>query len=283
MIWLGILGALLLLVLLWFCVEQNLLLVRKKQITLERLPREWDGIKLLQISDIHHRELGRENCRIVQKARELQPDYMVITGDLVSRDMQDFSGTASFLRQLRSICPVYLCPGNHELDLSQGVWMELQKVIGASGCHLLLNETVTLSRNPGGAPLYLAGATLASNIYRDENRGFRHLAEYTAADLEQALGQPQGCTLLLAHNPFLLDTYAGWGADLVLCGHVHGGLVRLPLVGGVLSPERRFFPEYDKGLYQKGKTQMYVSGGLGKPRFCNPPEINLLYLNSDQT
>lgn len=283
MIWLGMLGGLLLLVLLWFCVEQNLLLVRKKQITLERLPREWDGIKLLQISDIHHRELGRENCRIVQKARELQPDYMVITGDLISRDMQDFSGTASFLRQLRSICPVYLCPGNHELDLSQGVWMELQKAIGASGCHLLLNETVVLSRNPGGTPLYLAGATLASNIYRDENRGFRNLAEYTAADLEQALGQPQGCTILLAHNPFLLDTYAGWGADLVLCGHVHGGLVRLPLVGGVLSPERRFFPKYDKGWYQKGKTQMYVSGGLGKPRFCNPPEINLLYLNSDQT
>lgn len=283
MIWLEILGALLLLVLPWFCVEQNLLLVRKKRIILERLPREWNGVKLLQISDIHHRELGRENCRIVQKARELQPDYIVITGDLISRDMQDFSGTASFLRQLRNICPVYLCPGNHELDLSQEKWMELRKVIGASGCHLLLNETVTLSRNPGGAPLYLAGATLASNIYRDENRGFRHLAEYTAADLEQALGQPQGCTILLAHNPFLLDSYAGWDADLALCGHVHGGLVRLPLVGGVLSPERRFFPKYDKGLYQKGKTQMYVSGGLGKPRFCNPPEINLLYLNSDQT
>lgn len=283
MIWLGILGALLLLVLIWFCVEQNLLLVRKKQITLERLPREWDGVTLLQISDIHHRKLGRENCRIVQKARELQPDYIVITGDLISRDMQDFSETASFLGQLRSVCPVYLCPGNHELDLSQEKWMELQKVIGASGCRLLLNETVSLSRNPGGAPLYLAGATLASNIYRDENRGFRHLAEYTAADLEQALGQPQGCTILLAHNPFLLDSYAGWGADLALCGHVHGGLVRLPLVGGVLSPERRFFPKYDKGLYQKGKTQMYVSGGLGKPRFCNPPEINLIYLNSDQT
>lgn len=283
MIWLGILGALLLLVLIWFCVEQNLLLVRKKQITLECLPREWNGVTLLQISDIHHRKLGRENCRIVQKARELQPDYIVITGDLISRDMQDFSETASFLGQLRSVCPVYLCPGNHELDLSQEKWMELQKVIGASGCRLLLNETVSLSRNPGGAPLYLAGATLASNIYRDENRGFRHLAEYTAADLEQALGQPQGCTILLAHNPFLLDSYAGWDADLALCGHVHGGLVRLPLVGGVLSPERRFFPKYDKGLYQKGKTQMYVSGGLGKPRFCNPPEINLIYLNSDQT
>lgn len=72
------------------------------------------------------------------------------------------------------------------------------------------------------------------------------------------------------------------GADLVLCGHVHGGLIRLPLAGGLLSPERKFFPKYDKGLYEKAGTKMYVSGGIGKPRFWNPPEINLLYLKSVQ-
>ena len=94
--------------------------------------------------------------------------------------------------------------------------------------------------------------------------------------------EPPGCTILLAHNPLLLDTYAAWGADLVLCGHVHGGLIRLPLAGGLLSPERKFFPKYDKGLYEKAGTKMYVSGGIGKPRFWNPPEINLLYLKSVQ-
>ena len=82
--------------------------------------------------------------------------------------------------------------------------------------------------------------------------------------------------------PLLLDSYAGWGADLVLCGHVHGGLVRLPFLGGVLSPERKFFPKYDKGLYEKDGTKMYVSGGIGKPRLCNPPEINLIHLKSVQ-
>ena len=89
-------------------------------------------------------------------------------------------------------------------------------------------------------------------------------AAYTAADLENDLGRRRGCTVLLAHNPLLLDSYTGWGADLVLCGHVHGGLVRLPFLGGVLSPERRFFPKYDKGLYEKDGTKMYVSGGIGK-------------------
>ena len=88
---------------------------------------------------------------------------------------------------------------------------------------------------------------------------------------------------MLAHNPLLLDSYADWGADLVLCGHMHGGLIRLPFVGGMLSPERRFFPRYDKGLYQKKNTKMYVSGGIGKLRLGNPPEINLLVLRAKNT
>ena len=150
-----------------------------------------------------------------------------------------------------------------------------------AGCHPLRNETVPLEKS-GCSPLYLAGAELAYGIYRDDNRGFRHLQLYTADDLTQALGTRQGCTVLLAHNPLLLDSYAGWGADVVLSGHVHGGMVRLPFVGGVLSPERRFFPKYDKGLYEKGGTKLYVSGGIGKPRLFNPPEINMIYLNSVQ-
>lgn len=146
---------------------------------------------------------------------------------------------------------------------------------------LLQNQTISLEM-PGSVPLYLAGADLAYGVYRDENRKFRNLQPYTAADLENDLGRRRGCTVLLAHNPLLLDSYAGWGADLVLCGHVHGGLVRLPFLGGVLSPERKFFPKYDKGLYEKDGTKMYVSGGIGKPRLCNPPEISVIHLKSVQ-
>lgn len=171
--------------------------------------------------------------------------------------------------------------GNHELDLPPAVWEQLRQTIAQSGCRLLQNQTISLEM-PGSVPLYLAGADLAYGVYRDENRKFRNLQPYTAADLENDLGRRRGCTVLLAHNPLLLDSYAGWGADLVLCGHVHGGLVRLPFLGGVLSPERKFFPKYDKGLYEKDGTKMYVSGGIGKPRLCNPPEINLIHLKSVQ-
>ena len=171
--------------------------------------------------------------------------------------------------------------GNHELDLPPAVWEQLRQTIAQSGCRLLQNQTISLEM-PGSVPLYLAGADLAYGVYRDENRKFRNLQPYTAADLENDLGRRRGCTVLLAHNPLLLDSYTGWGADLVLCGHVHGGLVRLPFLGGVLSPERRFFPKYDKGLYEKDGTKMYVSGGIGKPRLCNPPEISVIHLKSVQ-
>ena len=244
------------LILIWFLIEQHLLLVRCKDITLPHLPPAFAGTTLLQITDLHHREMGKNNCRIVQKAAKFRPDHIVLTGDLISRDMRDFQGIASFLTALSKISPVWICLGNHELDLPPEILEQLRQ--------------------------YLAGADLAYGIYRDENRGFRHLQSYTAADLENDLGHRRGCTVLLAHNPLLLDSYAGWGADLVLCGHVHGGLVRLPFLGGVLSPERKFFPKYDKGLYEKDGTKMYVSGGIGKPRLWNPPEINWIHLNSVQ-
>lgn len=276
-----ILFLLLILLGIWFCIEQHVLRVRKQTLSLEHLPAGWDGVSLLQITDLHHRQMGRGNCRIIRQAQQLQPDVIVLTGDMISRDMQDFHEISSFLQALSKISPTYLCTGNHELDLPPEVQQEFWAMAEQAGCHPLRNETVPLEKS-GCSPLYLAGAELAYGIYRDENRGFRHLQPYTADDLTQALGTRQGCTVLLAHNPLLLDSYAGWGADVVLSGHVHGGMVRLPFVGGVLSPERKFFPKYDKGLYEKGGTKLYVSGGIGKPRLFNPPEINMIYLNSVQ-
>ncbi|WP_299802301.1 metallophosphoesterase [uncultured Ruminococcus sp.] len=270
-----------LLIFIWFLIEQHLLWVHREEITLSHLPPAFDGTSLLQITDLHHREMGKNNCRIVRKAAELHPDHIVLTGDLISRDMRDFHGIASFLTALSKISPVWICVGNHELDLPPAVWEQLRQTIAQSGCRLLQNQTISLEM-PGSVPLYLAGADLAYGVYRDENRKFRNLQPYTAADLENDLGRRRGCTVLLAHNPLLLDSYTGWGADLVLCGHVHGGLVRLPFLGGVLSPERRFFPKYDKGLYEKDGTKMYVSGGIGKPRLCNPPEISVIHLKSVQ-
>ena len=248
----------------WFCIEQHVLRVRKQTLSLEHLPAGWDGVSLLQITDLHHRQMGRGNCRIIRQAQQLQPDVIVLTGDMISRDMRDFHEISSFLQALSKISPTYLCTGNHELDLPPEVQQEFWAMAEQAGCHPLRNETVPLEKS-GCPPLYLAGAELAYGIYRDDNRGFRHLQPYTADDLTQALGIRQGCTVLLAHNPLLLDSYAGWGADVVLSGHVHGGMVRLPFVGGVLSPERRFFRNMTRGCTRKAaQSCMYPAASASR-------------------
>ena len=99
--------------------------------------------------------------------------------------------------------------------------------------------------------------------------------------LTHLLGTCRENTVLLAHNPLWFRSYAKWGAALTLSGHVHGGAVRLPLIGGLLSPERAFFPPYDKGYYTDGRHDMIVSGGLGKLRLFNPPEICLITPKTD--
>ena len=266
-------------VVIWCLIEQHLLVCHREDMQLQELPAEWENTRIVHISDLHHRKMGRDNCRIVQKVWKMHPDYIVITGDLVSRNEKTIDDAVKFVKKLAKLCPVYLCPGNHELDLPPDRLAQLRNGIEAVGGKYLWNTTACLEQPGKTHKIYLSGAALSSRIYRGEDRKFRHLERYTAERLETELKKPKGCTILLAHNPLLLDTYADWGADLVLSGHVHGGIIRLPFLGGILSPERRFFPKYSKGKYTKGKTKMYVSGGIGKLRLWNPPEIVCLTLH----
>lgn len=275
-------AAILLLLVIYICIEQHMLVLRMEDVRLSRLPAQWDGLRVLQISDLHHRKVGRRNCRLLKIAEKQKPDWIVITGDLVSRDFRaekELADVWAFLTGLRKIAPVFLCLGNHELDLIQTErFQPLQRAITETGCQLLDNEKLYFEKN--GARICVAGASLKYGVYRDENGGYRNLQTYTTYQLESAIGKREEFTILLAHNPLMMETYAAWGADLVLSGHVHGGIVRLPGVGGLLSPERRFFPKYNLGFYQNRGTYMYVSGGIGKLRLLNPPEISLLYLKS---
>lgn len=201
----------------WTGIEQNLLLVRRKTIFLKRLPPEFDGFTILQLSDLHKRELGDCNSRIIQQVRLLQPRLVALTGDLISRDCRDFSRTGIFLRELSAACPhVYACLGNHELDLPPAVWETLRHTLSGAGIRLLDNETVEFFRE--GASLFLAGTRLKKRLYKQADGSFRNLESYSAAELTADLGKRKGCTVLLAHNPLAAAAYRDWDADLTLCG-----------------------------------------------------------------
>ncbi len=280
-----IFGGLLFLLLVWFVIEQHILYVPKLEVPLKTLPREWDGLTVMHLSDLHHRHMGKNNCRIVKKIERLRPDVILITGDLVSRDFhreRECRHLQTFLTNLRKVSPVYLSMGNHELELVEnGRYALLAEILEKTDCQMLDDSGISLaSKTPKEEPVYLVGASLHARIYRDENNRFRNLAPYSTHQLCEAVGPHKGFTILMAHNPLFLCIYEKWGADFVLSGHVHGGIIRLPWVGGLLSPDRSFFPAFDKGCYEKNRMLMYVTGGIGKIRLFNPPEMIYFYLKS---
>lgn len=267
---------LLVLFIIYMIIEHMVIALRRQAIHIPELPEKFDGMKILHISDLHHREFGENQRKITDKAAALQPDIIVITGDLVSRDERDFSSVSVFCAELAMIAPVYFSMGNHELDMPQSVQCEYLDMLRKAGVRVLLDEVDVVSQD--GSDLAIAGASLDISVYHGENFSYSSLNPYSASELNDTIGVHERCTILLAHNPLIFDAYVSWGAELVLSGHVHGGAVRLPFIGGLLSPERKFFPRYTKGLYNMGNSQLYVSAGLGKIRLFNPPEICLLTL-----
>lgn len=223
------------------------------------------------ISDLHRRHFGTGQCRLLRKITDLQPELILIAGDLISRNVKDLGETALLLRKLRAIAPVIYAEGNHETDLPPSLYHALCRIVPESGALFLRNSYTHFKGIP------IAGLSLPPAYYRGGKR-FGYCGKYrcTKQTMLELLGKCPENTLLLAHNPLFFPAYAEWGAKLVLSGHMHGGSVRLPGIGGLLSPERCFFPRYDKGCFRQGDTEMIVSGGLGKLRLFNPPEICLL-------
>lgn len=230
------------------------------------------NIKIAHVADLHKRKFGKYNRRICRKIADESPDIILISGDLVSRDCVDFSDAEKFLKKLCGIAPVYMVFGNHESDLSSKYKNELINVVEKSGTVLLNNKTVSIKIK--GRKLNLCGIELEPTVYK-KNGGYHDLDILELPEMYEKLGKkPDGETILIVHNPLFAKVYSQWGADYAVCGHVHGGAVALPFTRiGILSPERRFMPEYTKGVYTLSRMKLLLSGGLGKFRLFNPPEI----------
>ena len=231
-----------------------------------------NGIRIAHISDLHKRSFGKDNSRLIRKITAENPDIILVTGDLVSRDCRSFTNAGKLLRELCSCAPVYVIFGNHESDLPPERQNCIADTIKSAGAVLLNNSTETLRIRD--RQINLCGLALHTAVYK-VNGGYSNLEKVTNDIIVSAIGEkPQGETILLVHNPLFAKEYADWGADYAVSGHVHGGAVRIPFTGiGLLSPERRFLPKYTKGVYQIGKMKLLLSEGLGKLRLFNPLEI----------
>ena len=257
-------------------------------ISSSNLPKSFDGFRILQISDLHDKEFGEKNSRLLKSIKKENPDIIVATGDIVnSTDTPEgFASSVSFMTEIASDYDVYYVDGNHETamdNINSEYYENWIAAIKDSGVIVLDNESTQIKKH--GETINIHGLWFNGRYYN--NMGDENAEKYylELEHVEKLIGSSSdGFDILLTHNPIYFDVYEKWGAELILTGHMHGGVIRIPFKGGLISPERVYWPEYDAGEFQKNASVMIVNRGLGNAgsgyRFLNWPDISVITLSS---
>lgn len=241
--------------------------VTRLELGLEGLPEGFDGFRIVQLSDLHGSRFGEGNARLIEKVRAEEPELIALTGDFLDegKTERELPELEALVRELAAIAPVYFVSGNH--DWASGEAYTLFETLEAAGAVCLRNEYLRLER--GGDSIVLAGV--------DDPNGPAEMPEPDEFVAQLRKEAPEDFVLLLAHRAYWAEKYPGLDVDLILCGHTHGGVVRLPFVGGLAASNMGLFPEYDAGLFELPGYTLFISRGLGNsvplPRFLNTPEI----------
>ena len=258
-----------------FVYWQNFTLqVEPVELFFESLPPQFDGLRVAELSDLHGRSFGKNNVHLLRTLQKARPDMICICGDLFD-EKTDLTMLEPLLTGLTDIAPVYYVTGNHEWQVKN--LREILQKMRAWGVTVLENEGRVLSR--GGAEMVVAGVHDPCGPYDMK----------TPAALVRELRSAQGndFILMLSHRNDELAMWSQLGVQLVLSGHCHGGVVRLPFVGGVFGTRRELFPEYDAGVYRQDGTTLFVSRGLGYTnvhfRLFNRPHVPIMILRSGKT
>lgn len=223
----------------------------------------------LVIADLHGFTYGKENKRLLEEMRRLNPDIIFIPGDmLVSKYSETYETALKTLKEFVKIAPVYYSYGNHESRLrdperiNHPLFQKYMSQVKEAGITVM--ETGSREIFMGGNRVQLSALELELDYYEkgrivplEEN----YLKERLPDRREDLF------RILLAHNPAYAEEYIRWGADVTFCGHNHGGLVRIPGIGSVISPQLTWFPKYDAGRFQVGDRSVIVSRGMGTHTF----------------
>ena len=243
--------------------------ISRYEVKSQKLPESFDGFKIVQLSDLHGAEFGEDGMELVEKVKELEPDMIALTGDFVT-DEGDLAAVEKLAARLVKLCPVYFISGNHEFG--SGLAVKVRNILERAGVKYLSNEYLTISR---GEDEILLGGVEDPLAYADM---------LSPDELAQKMNDaaPDAFKILLGHRNYWMTEYPELPVDLIFCGHAHGGLIRIPGVGGLIGTDRRLFPDFDAGEYNNGRYTLIVSRGLGNsvsiPRIFNRPEVAVVIL-----
>lgn len=251
-------------------ISQNFLLIRRYEVQSDKIEND---VKIVQLTDLHCKTFGENNKNLIKKIKEQNPDIITITGDMINSDTSNFDELILLIKKLKNICQVYFSLGNHE-DTNENI-NDIIKNIESSGAVVLESnyKDIIVNRNNiriGGIYEYLI-----SNMDKEK-------LSYSFA---KKFNNTNNFKILLSHVP---DSYVLWDGfkvinpDLLIAGHYHGGLIRIPFVGGLFAPEQGYFPKFDCGKYNINGHDVIISSGLGTnsiiPRINNRPEISVITL-----
>ena len=257
--------------------DSNRFVIRKIAVYSDKVSSNHD---FLFVSDLHNKTYGKNNARLLKAIDNIHCEGCFAAGDIITAvKNKDNANAVSFMKELSERMPVYCSLGNHEYraKIYQNIYGDMYdsyyKAIESMNVFWLDNDCLHLN------DVDIYGLTINRKYYKR----FKKI-EMEASYINSELGEADSdrFSVLLAHNPEYFENYAKWGADLVLSGHVHGGIARLPFLGGVLSPKLTLFPKYDGGIFYYDKSEMILSRGLGAHsipiRFFNPAELILIHI-----
>lgn len=244
-----------------------------------------DEIRILFFGDLHNMEYGKHNERLFRAAARENPDLILIGGDmLVGKPDVSYDPALKFVQRLTELCPVFYANGNHEQRMKEEPWKysfsyeSYREQLIRKGTVFLENESREITIR--GKKLVVSGLELPLVSYvkfRKDRISGSTVSESLGFTLPQQNPNREAYYILLAHNPTYMDAYKEWGADLILSGHLHGGIARIPGIGGVITPQAFLFPKYSGEMTVEGDQTIIVSKGLGTHtvniRFMNMPEL----------
>jgi len=267
-----------------------------------KIPSAFHDYKIIQLTDVHSIRTDRAINSMIHSIKEQEPNLIVITGDLV--DARYYSSESSrfrqgeikqveektiqFVKELTEIADVYYIYGNHEIMLLDDPENNSFKVaVQELGVKIINNQVETI--RAGESEIHFVGIQDPSTLYKSKkyaNVGNTHKEriDYILEDILVEV-EDESFTILLSHRPEYFDVYAAYPIDLALTGHTHGGIIRIPGIGGLYANPQGWFPKYSSGLYSTAATQMIVGRGIVNTiipiRIMNPPEIVSITLKNN--
>lgn len=255
-------------------LDNNVLVTEEYTYASAALPAAFDGFRVVQLTDLHGKQFGSGNARLIAAVEAAKPDLIALTGDFVDAQ-SDVSDLTPLIEGLLPLAPVYYVTGNHEWGSGQA--LTVVRTLKSMGVTCLENQFVPVER--GGEHILIAGVH-DPNGFADQKT-----PEQLADEVRACEDDPWW--LLLAHrNNVFPGRYSALGADLTLCGHAHGGIWRLPFTDGLLNTEMQFLPSYTSGFYECSGATVFVSRGLGNSphwafRLFNPPQVAVITLTKE--